>query len=255
MRKIFVFYLVVCISAAILLAGCTDGLSDGTNQTWQESTDAPPANESPMDGFPVDGSPADVPTDGDGSPADGVPIDDFPANDSSADDYSTDDSHTNDSYTDDSPTDDSSVESEMIIELSIDSCDAEGVNFTAPETGEYTLTFTGGASSHLPETDVNWPKYGGWWTRIIIYINKPIEWGEGDNTEIYGLVPVNYDHLLGSDDKYPTYEEAETAGQGLNLTIDLNKNDYIIVLEHDHSDYYFDNSGILKIEINYTGSS
>lgn len=136
------------------------------------------------------------------------------------------------------------------IELSIDSLNAGGVKFIAPETGSYTLTIVGGAFCNLPETDVNWPKYGGWHTTVILYINKPVEWGDPDVQ--FGPQPINFDYELGSDERYPTFAEAETAGRGLSLTVHLDKNDYIIALKSDRLDYYYDNSGIVRIRI--TGS-
>ena len=65
----------------------------------------------------------------------------------------------------------------------------------------------------------------------------------------WGIEPINFDEALGSPDFYPTIEQAEAAGQGASVTVDLDKNDYIIALEHDHLDYYSDNSGIITIRI------
>lgn len=136
------------------------------------------------------------------------------------------------------------------VELEVDSTSPEGVKFVAPGSGSYEVTIVGGATSHLPETDPNWAKYGGWRTRLVLYVNKPVEWGGpqlGDPQ--WGVEPINFDHKLGSDERYSTIEEAEAVGQGASVTVDLDKNDYIIALEHDHLDYYSDNSGIITIRI------
>ena len=111
----------------------------------------------------------------------------------------------------------------------------------------YSFTVVGGAVSHLPETDPNWAMYGGWRTRIILVVNNPVEWGEGDNYELYGAVPVNYDYMLGSEDKYDTYEGSETAALGSSVTINLNAGDYVVALEHDHEEHYFDNDGVMRV--------
>ena len=144
---------------------------------------------------------------------------------------------------DDSPAEDCSIPRELLV----DSTDPEGVTFTAPVSGLYSFTVVGGAANHLPETDPNWAMYGGWRTRIILVVNKPVEWGEGDNYELYGAVPVNYDYVLGSEDKYDTYEGSETAALGSSVTIDLNAGDYVVALEHDHEEHYFDNDGVMRV--------
>lgn len=136
------------------------------------------------------------------------------------------------------------------VELDVDSINPEGVKFVAPGSGSYEITIVGGATSHLPETDQNWAKYGGWRTVVILYINKPVEWGGpvlGDPQ--FGVEPINFDEVLGSKGYYPTIEEAEATGQGSSVTVPLDKDDYIIVLEHDHLDYYSDNSGTITIRI------
>ena len=136
------------------------------------------------------------------------------------------------------------------VQLEVDSTNPEGVKFVAPGSGSYEITIVRGATSHLPETDPSWAKYGGWRTWIILYINKPVEWGGpllGDPQ--WGIESINFDDALGVDEYYPTIEEVEAAGQDSSVTINLDKDDYIIALEHDHLDYYSDNSGTITIRI------
>ena len=132
------------------------------------------------------------------------------------------------------------------IELEVDSTSSEGVKFVTPENGLYEITVVGGASIHLPETDPNWLIYGGWRTRLVLYINKPVEWG---NPTEWGPLPINFDYELGLDETYLTHAEAEVANQGANVTVYLDEGDYIIALESDEQDYYYDNNGIITIRI------
>jgi len=77
-----------------------------------------------------------------------------------------------------------------------------------------------------------------------------VEWGGpqlGDPQ--WGIEPINFDEALGLDERHPTIDEVEAAGQGSSVTVHLDKDDYIIALEHDHLDYYSDNSGTIKIRI------
>jgi len=136
------------------------------------------------------------------------------------------------------------------VELDVDSTNPEGVKFVAPQSGSYEITIVRGATSHLLETDPNWAKYGGWRTCVVLYINKPVEWGGPQLGEPqFGVEPINFDQGLGSEVYCPTIEEAEAAGQGSSTTVHLGRNDYIIALEHDHLDYYADNRGTITLRI------
>jgi hypothetical protein len=135
------------------------------------------------------------------------------------------------------------------VELEVDATNPEGVRFVAPGDGSYEITIISGATCHILETDPNWSEYGGWRTSVALYVNKPIEWGEPEENVQYGLVPVNFDYRLGEGKYVPTIEEAEATGIGSSVTLDLAKNDYIIALEHDHFDYYYDNSGTITLLI------
>jgi len=134
------------------------------------------------------------------------------------------------------------------VELEVDSTNPEGVKFIAPESGSYTLTIVGGAYHYWGIVD---PAQGfkGWRTLIDLYINRPIDWGIPDE---WGLHPVNSDRTIGLGDYYSTFQEAQAAGWGSSLVIHLDKNDYIItivsMIESD-PDYYFDNTGAVKIRI------
>ena len=131
------------------------------------------------------------------------------------------------------------------IALEVDSTNSEGVRFVAPETGSYTLTFIEGAYNYW-ETDDPAVGFLGWRTRIDLYINRPVDWGGRDE---WGPHPTNSDDGVGPIEYSPTWEDAEAAGQGSSVSVLLNKNDYVIMIVSDASDYYYDNSGTVKIRI------
>ena len=131
-----------------------------------------------------------------------------------------------------------------VKEVEVDSTNPEGVKFVAPESGTYKITIIGGSYCYLPQDDPNWTVYGGWRTRLHLYINKPVEWGESGE---WGSSPINFDNTIGPDESTPTVSEAETAGEGSSVTVQLDKDEYIIILVYDGSDYYFDNSGIVNV--------
>lgn len=133
-----------------------------------------------------------------------------------------------------------------VKEVEVDSSNPEGVKFVAPESDLYEITIIGGAYCYLPQDDPNWTVYGGWRTMIHLYINKPVKWGEPGE---WGSSPINFDNTIGSEKSTPTVSEAETTGKGSSVTVQLDKGEYIILLVYDGSDYYFDNSGTVKIRI------
>jgi surface antigen len=133
-----------------------------------------------------------------------------------------------------------------VTELKVDSTNPQGVKFVAPENGSYEITISGGAWVHLPVTDPNWSIYGGWQSWLVIYKNKPVEWG---NPTTWGKQPTNFDYELGSEKSYSSQAEAIAANQGTSIKILLNKGEYVIALESDHQGYYYDNNGIVTIRI------
>jgi len=133
-----------------------------------------------------------------------------------------------------------------ITDVEVDSTNPDGVKFIAPESGSYKITIVGGAYCHLPEDEPNWALYGGWKTLLHMYINKPVE--RGDPGE-WGLRPINFDNIIGPAEAMPSISEAETAGKDSSITVKLDKGEYIILLVYDGSDYYFDNSGTVKVRI------
>lgn len=133
-----------------------------------------------------------------------------------------------------------------VKEIEVDSSNPEGVKFIAPASGSYEITIIGGSYCYLPQDDPDWPVYGGWRTMLHIYINKPVEWGEPGE---WGSSPVNFDSTIGPDKSASTVTEAESAGKGSSMTVQLDKGDYVILLVYDGSDYYFDNSGTVRVRI------
>ena len=133
-----------------------------------------------------------------------------------------------------------------VKEVEVDSANPEGVKFVAPESGLYEITIIGGAYSYLPQDDPNWTVYGGWRTMLHLYINKPVEWGEPGE---WGSSPINFDNTIGLEKSTPTVSKAEATGKGSSVTVQLDKGEYIIILVYDGLDYYFDNSGTVKVQI------
>lgn len=130
--------------------------------------------------------------------------------------------------------------------ISVDSADASGAKFVVPKSGLYKITFVSGAYRHLPEDNENWPKYGGWRTRVHFYVNRPIEWGAPDE---WGSHPINSDYAIGSDKHYSTPQKSETAEKGSSIKLHLDKDNYVTAIISDGSDYYFDNYGTLQLSI------
>jgi hypothetical protein len=129
------------------------------------------------------------------------------------------------------------------LELNVDSSDADGAKFVASESGFYKISVVGGAYCYMAEDE---PEFQGWRTRIELYLNKPVEWGDPGE---WGAHPINQDAAIGTVEYYTTYAEAQAAGQGSSATSYLERNDYVIAIVFDGSDYYSDNSGMVKTSI------
>lgn len=133
-------------------------------------------------------------------------------------------------------------------QIEVNSTDVQGVKFVAPENGTYEVSIIDGAYCYLPEDDENWPLYGGYTNGVVLYINRPVEWGAEDE---WGKHPADPDQILGPEERYASVEEAILAGQGSSVSFHLNKGDYFIAIVSDGTDYYFDNYGTVKIEIKF----
>jgi hypothetical protein len=119
----------------------------------------------------------------------------------------------------------------------------EGVNFTAPSTGIYRFTITGGAFEVCP----SWaaperPEWWGWRTEILIYENRPIYWSGGVWAPEHPN-PADWDLAVGGPQNQPTYEAAEIIGRGMFVDIALAENEYVMLVVNDSKGYFLDNSG------------
>jgi len=130
------------------------------------------------------------------------------------------------------------------VQFEVDSSDYHGVRFVAPESGIYEVSVAGGAYCYVPPGSPAWPTFGGWRTGLVLYVNRPVEWGQPDR---WGVHPISPDHGIGSSQPCSSQAEAEAAGQGLSVKVNLEKGDYLIALVSDGSEYYFDNCGVVRI--------
>jgi hypothetical protein len=119
----------------------------------------------------------------------------------------------------------------------------EGVSFTAPSTGIYRFTVTGGAFELCPPKSApERPEWWGWRTEILIYENRPIYWSGGIWAPGHPN-PANWDFSVGGPQNQPTYEAAESIGKGMFVDIALAENEYVMLVVNDSRGYFLDNSG------------
>ncbi len=126
-------------------------------------------------------------------------------------------------------------------ELNILSTSMEGSKFTASTEGLYKITIVGGAFTY----SIYWDTIL-WKCNFALYINKPVQWGAADQ---WGLHPINWDMGVGVPGNYLTFNEAEAAGLSKSGLVHLNKDEYIIAIISDGSNYYHDNSGMINVSI------
>jgi hypothetical protein len=125
----------------------------------------------------------------------------------------------------------------------------EGVNFTATSTGIHRFTIMRGASEVCPpESQPDHPECWGWNTRILIYENRQIEWGDLA-WAIINPNPTNQDFSVGDGSLRSTYEEAEQIGKGMVVDIPLLEDEYVTLVVGDTKGCFSDNSGGVYLSI------
>ncbi|MBM3708868.1 MAG: hypothetical protein FJW61_00400 [Actinobacteria bacterium] len=133
--------------------------------------------------------------------------------------------------------------------LEIDSSSREGVKFVASSSGTYEFEIVGGCwSPHWNEFGKD-SNFAGWRSGFSIFKNKPIEWGKNENFDELGVGIVNESGNLGSPYLQSNYLQAEEAGRNSKMTVNLNKNDYMIFIVPDYYDYYEDNYGTMIVSV------
>ena len=137
------------------------------------------------------------------------------------------------------------VASEQII---VPSADSEGVTWTAPATGTYRFTITGGAvrGGNGISPDVCGACLDGrcYVALVNVYVNHPIIWGQISSCPV---VPISPDYSIGSEPFY-SVAAAEAATKGNYVEIPLNKGDLLIFTIRDYQTSYPDNSGSITID-------
>lgn len=124
--------------------------------------------------------------------------------------------------------------------FSVPGSQEEGIAYTAVLPGRYNIGVVDGAYSSYPEGS----GYGVWRTRINVYVNRLVEWGErkrehqDDNTTLVYLEPVNPDGIIGSAE-ISTQERANIAGVSWPpLTFDLEAREYLVFVPIDDKGWY-----------------
>lgn len=126
---------------------------------------------------------------------------------------------------------------------------AEGTTFNVASTTIYRFEIVEGAFEVCPpEAQPAHPEWWGWKTEVLIYKNRPVEWGGGFHAPEHPN-PRNWDYAVGDPTLKSTYEEAEEAGKGMYVDIALEEGDYLILLVNDAKGYFWDNSGELHLSI------
>jgi hypothetical protein len=121
--------------------------------------------------------------------------------------------------------------------------------WTAPESGTYQFTITGGAvrGGNGVSPDVCGACLDGrcYVALVNVYVNRPISWGQISSCPV---VPISPDYSLGSE-PYPSVAAAEAATIGNYVDIPLNKGDQLIFTIRDYQTSYPDNSGSITIDV------
>ena len=108
-----------------------------------------------------------------------------------------------------------SAESEGNIYVS--ALDETGSTFTASKDGIYRFIINSGASEVCPPSaQPDHPEWWGWKTEILIYKNRPIEWGGGPNAPEHPN-PRNWDFSVGDATLRSSSGEAEQIGRGMYI--------------------------------------
>ena len=116
----------------------------------------------------------------------------------------------------------------------------EGIKFVADQDGRYVFMYTSGAYSPWPGAEPTQPR---WRTRINVYKNRPILWGQRpynpeDDRSIVYKEPRNPDAYIGNYDVATQDEAIRVAQSSGTLQFDLHAGDYLIFVASDDQGWY-----------------
>jgi hypothetical protein len=109
----------------------------------------------------------------------------------------------------------------------------EGTRYNVTESGRYSFLIEGGAYSTGPGGS------SGWLTQVWIFKNRAVQWYEVEANP----PAVNADGRVGSTATHSTAEEAEAAGVGSSLSMELAAGDYLLFVVPDNRGWFGDNPG------------
>jgi hypothetical protein len=112
----------------------------------------------------------------------------------------------------------------------------KGMLVTAPATGTYVFTITGGAYSFYVEIEE-------WLSVLVAYRNRPAVFGSNPRD----TSPVNFDYELGRYSPQATPEAAETTSVGARIRVPLNEGEYLRLLVPDSQGLFGDNRGSMTV--------
>lgn len=133
-------------------------------------------------------------------------------------------------------------------ELSVPGRAGDGVEFQAPQNGNYTFTIAAGAYSPWPGP--SYPGYQGWTDVLFIYEDRPVQWGRQSST---GLTePISPNAQLGAWIYSPTQSAAASASQGVSQQFTLKQGDTLTFIPIDQQGVYADNQGEVTLNVTFT---
>ncbi len=109
-----------------------------------------------------------------------------------------------------------------------------GTKYIAGTTGVYKFEINRGAYKAGPNAFYK--------TSIVVYTNRNIMWGGG------GGGPISFDYQLGNGEE-TSYEKAEKKGKGQFITVNMQKDDFIIFVAIDGKGGFGDNEGRVYLSV------
>ncbi len=129
----------------------------------------------------------------------------------------------------------------------------QGVMFSAPFDGIYSIQIVGGAySTHSINDPIEYTDR--WRTAIAVYVNRGIDWqprpyGDTDTLNITYLEPRNADYTLGS-----LGNRSQSAAMNVGISsqseeVDMRVGDYLVFVAIDDQGWYATNQGEVEVRL------